>query len=593
MQNEMPDFLNDYDLMIQHFRSELEDKVRGKKFERFVQKLIPQTEIGDDFYLPNLQNESPSSDDGVDIIAEGKTGKYMLCVQAKFEINRKDTIDSIISKFLHFNKTHTFVESTSVQGNKKTKSSRRSHKAEQSIDTDDLFSVKKVIKYMIVTLSPLSSIIQKYEDSRLSSKEFYSELKQEKRIIIVDGYEILRILKNLYTKLTQQPTNLKLTLETNYIRKDNVYLTVVGSSELKKLYQHYGESLFFENVRDFITTNPTERTPNQEILDTVKEYPNKMLERNNGIVIRASKVDPIGEKLLELHSGNIVNGCQTTMCIVKYSNTECFIPVKIVESDDRKKSWEITRAANYQNSVDYIDLDIASYMRPAIVKKAAFKSGLRLTDKEDVTALNLLDVIYDRKVSYEDTKLLFLGLFSRNPTNVFNRSHGEVLYSVVEKFYEESRDGQKIIDFLFLIQGCISESSSKAGEIFTDEHYANNFKRFFEPNNPAYKCITGILALAGIIRTDISDRQNDEKEEYKRMKEIMETSEKALTNSSKEFLRTYILATEIMIKYASYESQDTTKIGRDMSRRLRNAPFTKLFTELCVSLDRDKALQKL
>jgi hypothetical protein len=46
----------------------------------------------------------------------------------------------------------------------------------------------------------------------------------------------------------------------------------------------------------------------------------------------------------------IVNGCQTTMCLVQCApvSRECFVQVKVVATKD---AWDIAKAANYQNPV--------------------------------------------------------------------------------------------------------------------------------------------------------------------------------------------------------------------------------------------------
>ncbi len=141
-----------------------------------------------------------------------------------------------------------------------------------------------------------------------------------------------------------------------------------------------------------------------------------MLERNNGIVIRADKViiDESG-KSLTLTRGSVINGCQTTMCIVDNANNTCFVPVKIVETTD---SWDVAKAANYQNEVRELDLDLARSIRPQLAMRAASVTGVNIQTNEK-SAFQIIDEIYSRKVTYEETRLLYIGLFSRNPNNLY------------------------------------------------------------------------------------------------------------------------------------------------------------------------------
>jgi hypothetical protein len=87
-----------------HFQVEFEELTsndRGNIFADFAEKLIPYTKFGRDFEQPEQQK--PSRDGGVDLIAEGKDeGKdknKMLFVQSKYSIKEKSDFDTIISKF--------------------------------------------------------------------------------------------------------------------------------------------------------------------------------------------------------------------------------------------------------------------------------------------------------------------------------------------------------------------------------------------------------------------------------------------------------------------------------------------------------------
>jgi hypothetical protein len=84
------------------------------------------------------------------------------------------------------------------------------------------------------------------------------------------------------------------------------------------LYERHGDGLFFENIRDFLGTGTTSSrdTVNSKIIETIIEAPAKMLERNNGITMRAHSVRQLDDKTIEIDGAAIVNGCQTTMCLV-------------------------------------------------------------------------------------------------------------------------------------------------------------------------------------------------------------------------------------------------------------------------------------
>ena len=60
----------------------------------------------------------------------------------------------------------------------------------------------------------------------------------------------------------------------------------------------------------------TRSTVNQEIIATISKEPERMVFRNNGITFKAHKATANGATKLELTKAAIVNGCQTTMCLV-------------------------------------------------------------------------------------------------------------------------------------------------------------------------------------------------------------------------------------------------------------------------------------
>lgn len=158
---------------------------------------------------------------------------------------------------------------------------------------------------------------------------------------------------------------------------------MVRARDVSDLYQTYGDGLFFENIRDFLGPESGRRrrdnraSVNANIIETARSEPYKMLARNNGVTFRAAVVERQGHTVVLVTGASIVNGCQTTMCIVHAGalDEDCYLPVKIVETAD---AWEVARAANYQNRVNQIDLDLARYLRPQLVQKAAGDLGYSL-----------------------------------------------------------------------------------------------------------------------------------------------------------------------------------------------------------------------
>jgi AIPR protein len=208
-------------------------------------------------------------------------------------VDKAEEIDSVISKFQAYTTEH-HVEPDSKQ-----------YKMQ--------FDPSSVV-FTLVTVSRLQTILQRYEKRPFSSKPFYESCVREGRLTFFDGPAILTALTAAFRKISELPGSLRLNLESPPIQKDEVLISLVSSDELKRLYAEFGDSLFFENIRDFLNTphakdHPGRTTPNQEIVKTVRACPEKMLSRNNGIVFRAETVT-LGEKpnQVNLTRGSIVNG---------------------------------------------------------------------------------------------------------------------------------------------------------------------------------------------------------------------------------------------------------------------------------------------
>src|SRR5205085_10532813 len=101
-----------------------------------------------------------------------------------------------------------------------------------------------------------------------------------------------------------------------------------------------------------------------------------------------------------------------------------FVLVKIVEASD---SWDIAKAANFQNRVEQIELELARYIRPQEVKTIGNKAGIHVEqDNMNTSVFDVFDSIYQDKVAYEEIYYLFIGLFSRTINNVVSANYTEL-----------------------------------------------------------------------------------------------------------------------------------------------------------------------
>lgn len=569
-----PEYLSNYEGMVQHFRAQLEglsSTEKGRRFARLSQRITPQTEFGAAFPLPEI-GPNESHDEGVDLTAYMDDRTAVLYGQAKLWIDRVEDLDGILSKFEAFQtKYHT----------------------ENGTDQFTLAFSDPRVTFFIVTLSDVSSILQKYEKKRLSSRAFYDTLKQTKRLQIIHGPQVLKILRGAYLKMGELPKTLRVHLASEPLHKDNVHIGIVSSLELKTLYSEFGDALFFENVRDFLDPSKSrERTgrtsPNLEIIRTVSEEPGSLLSRNNGIVFRAEAVSLDGPSTLVLTNGSIVNGCQSTMCVVLHAREECFVPAKFVQTSN---AWDVAKAANYQNSVNDIDLELARHLRPQIVKRAANIVGVKIDDGKE-SAFQIIDAIYDQRVAYHETRLLYIGLFSRLPNNLYASNYTEISSSLISRFYEDDKYGDNLFEMLFALQRACQKGLQDSKETFTNSEYAGMFDRYYRDDSPAYRCFVGILALCGALKVNIAERRLDAADEYARMKKLVEDAAQLLQKDESRFLRFYRLASKLWMGQMMDAGGDESEIRQLMSLQSRKADFGLMYKKLCLEADLAEKLSR-
>lgn len=563
-----PDYLKSFDNLQQHIRAQLEGlntTEKGLRFAEFVQRLIPQTELGSIFDFPNMNNKI-SGDGGVDLSAQGKSGNTILYIQSKLHVDRADTIDSVISKFQSF--------------------TRSTKQGQQTLFDIDI----RINHFVLVTLSPLSGILEKYEKAEFASIDFYKECVKDNRLKFIDGHQILALLQTAYNKINHLPQTIELNFEAPYTKMGDVYVGVMSGTELKNLYTRFGDALFFENVRDFLGVprmmdRSGRTTPNSEIVKTIVNEPEKMLARNNGIVFGAEKITPSkSQSQLILENGSVVNGCQTTMCIVEYSDGASRILVKAVQTDD---SWDITKSANYQTSVADIDLELARYLRPQLVKRAASNIGVQILDKEK-SAFQIIDQMYDRKVAYDETRLLYIGLFSRSPNNVFASNYTELIYDLINSLYQTPSCENDIFEMLFSMQGLAQVGLKQAQEIFKNPAYSGKFDRLYKQESLPYRCFISILALCGAAGVNIAERNDDLSAENSRVRKFLSTAQSIFTNEPEQFIKYYKLAVKIWM-LDMITDDDDAKVRRDMYIESKRSNFNVMYQKLCIEADLDSS----
>jgi hypothetical protein len=514
----LPKFLESFENLTSHFDEhfgELGSNDRGDTFLDLAMKVISLTNEGQDF--PALRpSEKKSHDRGVDLYSAEAADSRILCAQSKYKVRSKDEFDTILSKFKNF-------EASIVPPN-----------PEPSLfdKPEDNGNQRPVPTFALATSSKLEGIIEKYEESTLASREYYRNLIADGRLFIVDGPRILTLLQNLYKKTHLIPSSITLRSKNKWHDCEGVFLGAVSGTDLVDLYSKHGDALFFENIRDFLGTTSgkvvtTRSTVNEEIIKTIKHEPDKMLARNNGLTFRASQVTIEVDGSAQLSMAAIVNGCQTTMCLVHCAPVSevCLVQVKVVRTTD---AWDIAKAANYQNQVTRVDLDLARYLRPQLVRRIAVTLGYAVETESSVSASSVLNTIYRTKVDYDELKVLVLGLFSRKPNNLFEGNYAELRGDILEKLYDQQGGDEAVFSVLLLLLKESRAALHLCESTYSGEEYAPLFRRFYTDDKPRYRVYFAIAALCALLRDDLSERSTDTHQELERTNRFLASSRKEL-----------------------------------------------------------------
>jgi hypothetical protein len=572
---DLPRFLSTYDDFMAHVEEQFVDlkpHARGRRFVSFALEFIPQIEEAAGFSGLEL-SEKQSHDDGIDLLTAQTESGRRLFVQSKFKIRTKDELDTILSKF------EAFEADTIGQSGQGA-----------------LFAEPLLLQpvFMIITASKLEGIINAYTSSRLSSRPFWDKLRDERRLYIVDGPRILQRLQVLYAKSFLLPPEVTIQSKAGWLIDGPVFLGTISGQQLVSLYERHGDGLFFENIRDFLGTGTSSSrdTVNSKIIETIVEAPSKMLERNNGITMRARSVRQLDDATILIDGAAIVNGCQTTMCLVHCKDDideELYVPVKVVTTED---AWQVARAANYQNVVRQIDLDLARYLRPQLLQKAAVDQGYG-SGSVSTNISGLMSTLTETRINYDETKYLYLGLFSNTPSQLFEDNYTNLKSGVLEYLYEQAKGEDDIFTALFALVREAREAQLLCDQAYSGSDYAPMFKRLLDPDKPKYNAYLAILALAGALKQNLADKAPSVTDEGKRMIQLLDDTTLLLSTDKRRFQESYLFAYQVLAEVALESMSDEAgdiRVAQQMFKRVKDAAFNALYHKLRMRLDADAKL---
>ena len=551
---------------------------RGERFAAFAIKLVSVHRLAERFGEPSL-SKNKTHDRGVDFSA--RSGEGELIGQSKLHVRTKAQLDSILSHF-------DAVERKKTSGD------------------GSLFGEGEPPHFCIVTASKLSGVVDSYTRSSLSSRGFYNTLLAERRLTIIDLPEVLSLLSGTYKKAFFLPTKLEISSANGWASQGPVHLGFISGEHLVALYRQHGDSLFFENIRDFLgiyggrVSDADGPGVNQEIIETVKTEPERMAERNNGVTFRVTKVDKDEGGTMHATEGAIVNGCQTTMCLVTAAEegadlASCLVPAKIVETPD---AWAVAKAANYQNRVNRIDLEIEKYLRPQVARRAAARSGVAVDRPEGKSAMDVLEVVSDVRVQYQLAKSIFLGIFSQSPSNLFRDNYTKIMQDVLEAlFARPEAEGEDAFAAILEMAAASTEANDAVAAKVADGAGAPYFKRLSASEGYKYRALLALLSFSGVCGVNVAQRESAPAAEAERIVKFLGECRR-IASAESDRLRTlyfmsYNVVADTVLDEAWKREGDENLILQRMHTAVRSQPFEKLYMKLRMKVEEASVLAEL
>jgi len=320
----------------------------------------------------------------------------------------------------------------------------------------------------------------------------------------------------------------------------------------------------------------------------------KFLQKNNGIVFSTTNVKKIDEHTLRIEKASIVNGCQTTLSIVNTpTKEEPFILVKVVELNRAGEGWEVTKAANFQNEIKKIDLELAMYIRPQVVRRQSYIAGIPLGGGNE-NVLDLLDTFNRQPLTWRNIRILFIGLFSKEPGNMFDVRWDFVQDKLLAHYFQSDILIQRIFNIVFELHQAAERAAEWTREAFDqDPESVNLFSRLLGDTRAPYKQYLIILALSALVQMNIAERREGLDDEIARMDDFFDRVQRTLEVNSKLVDEAFLIAFESAAGDALEEvkSSDVDEIRRKMFNRItKQAKFSSLFRKVRLGLVRHQRL---
>lgn len=160
--------------------------------------------------------------------------------------------------------------------------------------------------------------------------------------------------------------------------------------------------------------------------------------------------------------------------------------------------------------VSRIDLELARFLRPQVVREIARSLGYGASTPtaEQDSISGVLEEIRHTKISYDALKLLYIGLFSRYPSNMFEAHDSEMRLDVLHAASAAGRQ-EYVVRVLLQLLMQMRTASEEFKRRHTDEKVLELFKHLFREEQPRYNCLLGLLVACGCVNDDLAHTPED------------------------------------------------------------------------------------
>lgn len=369
------------------------------------------------------------------------------------------------------------------------------------------------VKFIFLTLcknnETVADNIKRFlEEYKRTSLEII-DIERIKRDYIEFQYKKIKPNNPLEYKYSPEESIIEIEIERldkndgNYIKIDKPfesYIFLIKPRIIYQLFDQYGYSLFFNNIRNPLINS----TVNQQIQKTIAENPDYFWYYNNGITAITYLSDDIRKeaKKIQLTGLQIINGAQTVYAIYEaYKNAseiqrkvmdqKSLITLRLLQSGGRDFDLQVTRYTNSQNPVSDRDFHANDEIQQKL-QNESFETGIWYERREGEFRQKPDNILILSNIIFADT---YLAYYLQEPVTVIKNheyfketnkyliflSHRENIDGLYEKVFNQNTKFKDMLCSFYLLDLILYLTESSVEQAYQSDlfHILALFKIVF------------------------------------------------------------------------------------------------------------------